>query len=57
MSKLTTTNPDMSRREILIGGACMVAAASLPTVTMAARAKEENVSASSNQSNGGQTIR
>ncbi len=30
MSKLTTTNEGISRRQILIGGACMAAAASLP---------------------------
>ncbi len=53
MSKLTSTNVAMSRRKILIGGACMAAAASLPGVTMAATAKEANVSKSSNKSKGG----
>ena len=36
MSKLTTTNAGISRRKILIGGDCFAAAASLPSVTMAA---------------------
>ncbi len=39
MSKLATTNSGMSRCQILISGACMVAAASLPAVTMAATDK------------------
>ena len=57
MSKLTTTNAGISRRKILIGGACMAAAASLTRVTRAAMgAKQENVSTSSNQSKGGHTM-
>jgi len=48
--KLTTTNVAISRGKLLIGGACMAAAASLPGVTMAATAKQENISASSKQS-------
>ena len=49
MSKLTTIDVGISRRKILIGGACMAAAGSLPPVTMAATAKMANVSASSKQ--------
>lgn len=56
MSELTTTNEGISRRKILIGGACMAAAASLPAVTMAATAKKEKVSPSSHQSEGGHTM-
>lgn len=56
MSKLTTNNEGISRRKILIGGACMAAAASLPAVTMAATAKKEKVSTSSHQSKGGHTM-
>ncbi len=51
-SKLTTANVDISHRKILIGGACMAAAASLPMATMSATAKEANVSTSSNQQKG-----
>lgn len=51
MDKLTTTNVGISRRELLIGGTCM--AASLPVLTMAATAKEADVSKSSKQSKGG----
>jgi len=47
MSKLTTTNVAISRRQILIGGACMAAAASLPALTMAATDKKRKVSTSS----------
>jgi non-heme chloroperoxidase len=56
MSKLTTTNVGISRRKFLIGGGCMAAAASLPSVTMAATAKQGNVSTSSHQSKGGHTM-
>jgi non-heme chloroperoxidase len=56
MSKLTTSNVDISHRKILIGGACMAAAASLSAVTMAATAKQANVSTSSKQSKGGHTM-
>jgi len=56
MNKLTTTNVAMTRRQVLIGGACIVAAASLPSVTMAATAKQASASSSSNQSKGGHTI-
>ncbi len=56
MSKLTTTNVGISRREILIGGACMAAAASLPAMTTAATAKQANVSTSSKQSKGGHSM-
>jgi len=51
MDKLTTTNVGISRRKFLISSACM--AASLPAVTMAAPAKQENVSKSSDQRKGG----
>ncbi len=54
MSKLTTTNVGISRRKILIGGACM--AASLPAMTMAATAKETDISTSSKQSKGGRSM-
>jgi non-heme chloroperoxidase len=53
MSKLTTTNVGISRRKFLIGGACMAAATSLPSVTMAATAKQASASSSSNQNKGG----
>ncbi len=56
MSKSSTTNGGISRRKFMIGGACMAAAASLPAVTMAAPAKQESVSKSSNQSKGGHTM-
>jgi non-heme chloroperoxidase len=56
MSNLTTTNEGISRRQILIGGACMVAAASLPAVTMAATDKKEKVSTSAHQGKGGHTM-
>jgi non-heme chloroperoxidase len=56
MNKLTTTNEGISRRQILIGGACMAAAASLSAVTMAAATKQENVSPSSNESKGAHTM-
>ena len=56
MCKLTTTNLSISRRKFLIGGACMAAAASLPSVTMAATAKQAGASLSSNQSKGGHTM-
>ena len=49
MSKLITTNVGISRRKILIGGACMASAASLPAVTMAATARSK----SSKQNKGG----
>jgi len=56
MSKLCTTNVGISRRQVLIGGACMATAASLPSVTMAATAKQTSASSSSNQSKGGHTM-
>ena len=54
MSEPTTSNVDMSRRKILIGGAFMAAAANLPAAAMAADKKK--VSASSHQSKGGHTM-
>jgi hypothetical protein len=42
MSELATTNVGISRRKILIGSACMAAAASLPAVTTAATAKQSS---------------
>jgi non-heme chloroperoxidase len=51
MDKLTTTNVGISRRKFLISSACI--AASLPVVTMAAPAKQADVSKSSNQRKGG----
>ena len=56
MSKLSTTNVGISRRKFLIRGACMAAAASLPSVTMAATAKQAGASSSSNQSKGGHAM-
>jgi non-heme chloroperoxidase len=56
MSKLTTLNVGKSRREILIGGACMAAAASLPSAPMAATAKEADVSTSSKRIKGGHAM-
>ncbi len=42
MIKLTMTSFDISRRKMLIGGACTVA--SLPVTTMATTANQANVS-------------
>ena len=52
MSKPPATTRATSRREFLIGGAGVVAAASLPAVTMMATAKPPGASTSSNQSQG-----
>jgi len=56
MSKLTTLNVGLSRRKFLIDGACVAAAVSLPSVTMAATANQPSASSSSNQSKGGHTM-
>ncbi len=54
MDELTTTNVGISRRKILIGGACM--AASLPVLTMAATARGANASTSSKENKGGNVM-
>ena len=43
MSEPTTSNVDMSRRKILIGGAFMAAAANLPAAAMAATDKKKKL--------------
>ncbi len=50
------TKVAISRRKILIGGACMAIAASLPAVAIAATAKKANVSTSYKQIKGGHTM-
>jgi non-heme chloroperoxidase len=52
MSKLTTIKSATSRREILIGGVGMAAAASLAAMTSAAAAEPASASTASNPSKG-----
>ena len=56
MGKLATTKVEISRHEVLIGGACMAAAASLPVGAMAATANQAKASTSSKQVKGGHTM-